>query len=34
VRLGVVKRAVVLIVTAVFFAWLFRSDKKRTVFYP
>jgi hypothetical protein len=31
-RLGVVKRAEVLIVAVVFFAWLFRSDKKRTIF--
>jgi hypothetical protein len=33
-RLGVVKRAEVLIVAVVFFAWLFQSDKKRTVFCP
>jgi hypothetical protein len=31
-RLGVIKRAEVLILAVVFFAWLFRSDKKLTVF--
>jgi hypothetical protein len=34
VRLGVVKRAEMLIVAVVFFAWLFRSDKEPTVLYP
>jgi hypothetical protein len=32
--LGVIKRVEVLIVAVVFFAWLFRSNKKHTVFYP
>jgi hypothetical protein len=32
-RLDVVKRAEVLIVAVVFFTRLFRSGKKRTVFY-
>jgi hypothetical protein len=33
-RLGVVKRAEVLIIAVVIFAWLFQSHKTRTVFYP
>jgi hypothetical protein len=33
-QLGVVKHAEVLIIAVIFFAWLFRPDKKRTVFCP
>jgi hypothetical protein len=33
-RLGVVKRAEVLIIAVVFFTWLFRSGKKLMIFCP